>query len=194
MKKIKYISIMVIVWLLGIGICEAAVSLYLAPTNNFQIINYKVTYYATLEADTTTNVMAIGDIFLAYEPRYLEIIQNEVEDLATHNVWDYKVLDFNYKQDGLVSNNYRVVRFAKISLHEKMELSPYVPVKILKLPFKINPKIRFSVTRLYFPQAMIVDNYRMNVLRKISESFLIREGIKRKEEINNHSKENNKKE
>ncbi len=154
----------------------AAVDLYLAPTHSTQVSGNNVTYDMYIRSDTDTKLEALGDVFLAYDRDRLRIVTGNVADRATQIRWTDRILDLDYKgQLYGVTGNIGVIRFAKISLREKMMVTANQPVMILSVPFEIISTSSFGTTRLYFPRAMMIDASHKNVLRNAADSFLIHE-------------------
>jgi len=155
---------------------QAAIDLYLAPTHSTQVMGNAVTYDMYIQSDADTRLEALGDVFLAYDRDRLRIVTGNVVDSATQIRWTDRILDLDYTGPLYgVTGNTGVIRFAKISLREKMVVTANLPVMILSIPFEIISTSSFGMTRLYFPRAMMIDASHKNVLRNAADSFLIRD-------------------
>jgi hypothetical protein len=161
---------------------NAAVDIYLAPTHSATIIGGRVTYDMYVQADTDTKLEALGDIFMAYDKNCLRLVTGSVEDLAATQIkWTDSIASLDHKSGQFpVSENTGIIRLAKVSLHEKMFLTANVPVEIYRLPFEIVPSASFSMTRLYFLKALMIDDKHKNVLRNAADSFLIKQTLGRR--------------
>lgn len=171
------------------SVSDASVDLFLAPTRAATIQGSYVTYNMYVRSDVDTRLEALGDIFLVYDKNCLHLITANVVDLATQIKWTDRILDLGYKGPlYAVTGNTGVIRFAKISLHERFFLTANVPVEILRIPFEIIPSVSFTITRLYFPRALMIDDHHKNVLRNAADSFLIKQGPVKAKNVKKYKK------